>query len=110
VFGEEKKLGKSIYSDITEGKQTVLLTFALEHATKEQKQILTQYYGNAEIDGEIYKRIKDIFTTTGALTYSEKKVVAYTDTAKNLIAQLTHKEKEKKLFAELVTFISKRES
>jgi geranylgeranyl diphosphate synthase type I len=110
VFGEEDTVGKSVYSDIAEGKQTLLIQYAINNATVEQKKILKQHYGKTIEDVAIYKDIKKIFIATGALTYSEEKVLVYTNAAKRIIPNLIQTEKEKRLFTELIAYVIERNS
>ena len=67
VFGDEKKMGKSAKSDIIEGKQTLLLAFATEAATKAQREELQRALGNPDITDKQFKRCQDIIVSTGAL-------------------------------------------
>lgn len=67
VFGDEKKMGKSAKSDIMEGKQTLLLAFATEAATKAQRDELQSALGNQNLTDREFKRCQDIIVSTGAL-------------------------------------------
>lgn len=67
VFGDEQKMGKSAKSDIMEGKQTLLLAFAMEAASKLQKEELKRALGNQNLTDKQFKRCQDIIVSTGAL-------------------------------------------
>lgn len=67
VFGDEQKMGKSAKSDIIEGKQTLLLAYAIEAASKTQRAELRQALGNPDITEAQFKRCQDIIVSTGAL-------------------------------------------
>jgi geranylgeranyl diphosphate synthase type I len=67
VFGDEKKMGKSAKSDIMEGKQTLLLAFATEAASRAQKDELRRAMGNQRLTDKEFKRCQDIIVSTGAL-------------------------------------------
>ena len=66
VFGDEKKLGKPIGSDIKEGKQTILILKALEVANDKQKKIITKNLGNKKLtkNFEVYRIFIRIVSST----------------------------------------------
>ncbi len=67
VFGDEKKMGKSAKSDIVEGKQTLLLAYALERASKVQLSTLKRSLGNTRLSDKDFEACQDIMVRTGAL-------------------------------------------
>ncbi len=109
VFGNEEKLGKSVYSDVQEGKNTFLISYALSHANKEQKKLLEQHYGLGSVTPEIFQNIKDVFEDTRSLAYSKKKGLEYMNAAKDCISNSMIKKTERTFFYELVSFLEERE-
>src|SRR3989344_2751151 len=89
VFGSAEQTGKSITSDIEEGKVTLLILKALANASSKQKKILNKYYGKGKIGVREVGEIRDIFIKTGALEYSNKKAEELVADAKKIIPQLT---------------------
>ena len=73
TFGDPKKTGKPVDSDIKEGKKTLLVIKAYENANDEQKSILTECLGNSDLDKEKIEMVRDIIKETGALKYSQTK-------------------------------------
>ena len=71
VFGNERKLGKPVGSDIIEGKQTLLLIKALEKANKSQRKELKNAIGNKKITKKQIENFKMIIEETGSLEYSK---------------------------------------
>jgi len=71
VFGEEKKLGKPVGSDIMEGKQTILLIKALQGANRSQRKELKNCIGNKSITKKQIENFKTIIKETGSLDYSK---------------------------------------
>ena len=69
IFGDEAELGKSASSDISEFKQTLLYTYVSKN-NKEKLRELHKYYGKSELTKNDLDTVKEIFTTTGALKYS----------------------------------------
>ncbi|WP_067713760.1 polyprenyl synthetase family protein [Nocardia yamanashiensis] len=50
VFGDPARTGKSVVSDLRDGKHTALLALALRHATARQRAHLDQLVGNPGLD------------------------------------------------------------
>jgi len=72
IFGDEKKIGKPIGSDVTEGKQTVLVIKALENGSKKQIAEMKRLLGKEDITLSEMDSFRRIIKETGSLEYSEK--------------------------------------
>jgi len=72
VFGDEKKLGKPVGSDIIEGKQTLLLIKAMQNADKNQLKELKNAIGNKSVTKKQIENFREIIKETGSLDYSVK--------------------------------------
>jgi geranylgeranyl diphosphate synthase type I len=72
VFGDEKKLGKPVGSDIIEGKQTLLLIKAMKNANKSQLKELKNTIGNKDVTKKQIENFREIIKETGSLDYSVK--------------------------------------
>lgn len=108
VFGNEKELGKSVTSDIEEGKNTLLLTYALGYGSDEQKKVLDKYYGKGKIGEEGLNEVKKVFTETGALQYSQQKALSLVAEAKEIISQMDIARDKKVLLNEMADFLVQR--
>ncbi len=108
IFGEEKTIGKSTTSDIEENKSTLLIMYALKHATKQQQTILKRYYGQEKITLKQHEMIKKVFLQSGALTYSQKMLNTLTNQAKVLIPQVTKNKTNQKFLNELTDLLIHR--
>lgn len=108
VFGDEKSLGKSVTSDIEEGKVTLLLSYVLEHGTPEQKQTLEKFYGKGKVDDEKLAEIRKVFQESGALEYSQQKAAVLVQEAKKVIEKMEIKEEYKSLLSEMADFLVQR--
>lgn len=109
VFGDEKKLGKSVTSDIMEGKNTLLITEARKHATPKHLKILDDFYGKGEITNREHEMIKDVFVETGSLDYSKRQISEYVEKAKLSIPKITKNRKYQDLLISLADFLVTRE-
>jgi geranylgeranyl diphosphate synthase, type I len=72
VFGNEKKLGKSVGSDISSGKQTLLVVKAREKADKKERKILNEILGKKNLSQKEIEKFRDIIRETGSLDYARK--------------------------------------
>ena len=109
VFGDEEKLGKSVTSDIEEGKNTLLITQALKNASKDQKEILKRLYGRGNLNDEEFEQVKQIFISTGALDYSRIKEIEYVTSAKKVIPKITNDKSMQNLLFEMADFLINRD-
>ncbi|MBY9000001.1 MAG: polyprenyl synthetase family protein [Candidatus Heimdallarchaeota archaeon] len=73
TFGDAKKTGKPVDSDIKEGKKTILVIKALENANEEQKLSLSRTLGNRDATATEVEEVRDIMKLTGALQYAQNK-------------------------------------
>ncbi len=108
VFGDERTLGKSVTSDVEEGKNTLLITYALDHANAKQHRILAKFYGTGPISQPALDQVKKVFTDTGALDYSRQKALKYVNAAKKIIPQISKESKYQQLLEQMAVFLVER--
>lgn len=70
IFGSEKKTGKSVGSDIEEGKQTILVVKARENSNSKQKKQINDILGKKNITPEDIEKFQKIIKETGSLDYA----------------------------------------
>lgn len=85
VFGDESVLGKPATSDIAEGKTTLLISHALQHASSEDQAYLQREYGTGQLSDEVVAQIRSIFRKTGALDYARVQAREYASEARGMI-------------------------
>ena len=88
IYQDESVSGKSVTSDIVEGKYTILYHHALQHGTSEQISMLTSLYGH-EVNIQEHQSIKDLFEQIWSKKYCEDKVASYVEAALEYIPYLT---------------------
>jgi geranylgeranyl diphosphate synthase type I len=66
VFGDPQLTGKPAGDDLREGKRTVLVGYALEHADAAQHAVLTDRIGDPDLDPDGVQALRDVIATTGA--------------------------------------------
>ncbi len=109
VFGDEKTLGKSVTSDIEEGKNTLLITQAQKKASSEQREVLNKYYGKGKIGESELSAIRKVFKDTGSLDYSRQVALKYVTTAKAVIPKITKEPKYSQLLSQMADFLVERD-
>lgn len=108
IFGDEKILGKSVTSDIEEGKNTLLIIQAQKYANKNQKKFLEKYYGKGKVTRSHLEEIRQIFTATGALKYSQDRAKSLVDQAKTVIDKMVIPQEKKELLYQMADFLVER--
>lgn len=72
LFGDEKTLGKSVKSDVMEGKITHLIVFARERSSKTDADFLRRMLGNQKVTDDEFLRFREIVRKSGALEESTR--------------------------------------
>lgn len=74
VFGDPRETGKPAGDDLREGKRTVLVATAFEHASASQRTAMLERLGDPALDATGIDLLRDIITDTGALSQSERTI------------------------------------
>ncbi|MDQ1699543.1 MAG: geranylgeranyl diphosphate synthase, type, partial [Frankiaceae bacterium] len=72
VFGDPKFTGKPAGDDLREGKRTVLVAYATEHADDGQRAVLRDGIGNPDLDPAGVQILREVIIATGAATAVER--------------------------------------
>lgn len=110
VFGNEKAMGKSVASDIEEGKKTILVSKARELANSRQKKQLISILGKKNLTKREIESFQDILKSTGSLEYSKKMAADYLAKGKREIKKMALFPEAKKFLAGLVEYLENREA
>ena len=105
VFGDPKKSGKSNESDIREGKKTFLFAKALELAKDGDRKFLLKWYGSDKLDKEKITRIREIFTSSGSLDYSQQLAKEKSEKGKKYVLKITRNSQFRKILSSLADFM-----
>lgn len=88
LFGDEAKTWKSAYSDIKEGKKTLLILKTLELCSESEKETIRWLWWNHDLTLEQAECVRDIVKSSWALDYSYFKASEYALRAKQIIQWL----------------------
>ncbi len=106
IISEQETLGKTVGSDVQQGKQTFLLIHALNEADDGTRESLLRLL-DVEIDGTQIRAVKDIFDKVGSSHAARAAVDSYLEKARTSLDVLNDASEKDRLL-ELVHFISRR--
>jgi geranylgeranyl diphosphate synthase, type I len=110
IFGQEKKIGKPVGSDVIEGKQTLLVVKALEIGNKGQKDIIKKYLGKKELNEAELDEFRMAVRESGALDYSQSMSEKLASDAREALSNIDLKNEEARIFFEgIIEYMVKRE-
>ena len=107
LYSENDSMGKTL-NDIKEGKQTIIYKYAIDHANKEEIEIINKYYGNGDVTIDENKIITDLFIKLGAKENAEKLELEYTKKGIDIINSMDVKNKD--LFMDFANYLLKRKN
>lgn len=110
VFGDEKVTGKSVLSDLCEGKNTVLIKKAKELASLKDERVLEVVWGKKTARIDDLKKVREIIENSGALSWCKKDEEKLIKKAKSYIKEISKNPNFENILYELCDFIIKRES
>lgn len=85
IFGDEKKLGKPVGSDVRQGKYTILAAEAVEKASRKQKDIIKNILGKNDLTKNELEMFRNIVIETSALDYARNIAVKLANQGKRAI-------------------------
>lgn len=109
LFGEKRKIGKSVDSDLKEGKNTILFVKAFEKANSQQHKVLERAFGNPDVTTDQLQAVREIVVKTGALRFSQDICSKLLKEGKSYIPQISDDRKLQETLYNLAGFMVKRE-
>jgi geranylgeranyl diphosphate synthase type II len=86
IVANEKEFGKSIGSDLVEGKKTFLLLEALRRAKGDQKKVLQCVFTDGGVSRKQVTTFRHIYEDTGAIDSAKKRIESDIAEAKNQLS------------------------
>ncbi|MFZ2154045.1 MAG: polyprenyl synthetase family protein [Candidatus Moraniibacteriota bacterium] len=109
IFGDEKKIGKPVGSDIREGKQTLLVVRALKNANKKQKERLLELLGKKDIQETEIEEFRNIIRQTKSLDYANNLAQKLITEGKNELNNIGFNQPTQDRLAALADYLTQRE-
>lgn len=94
LFWDEEKTGKSAFSDIKEGKKTLLMLKTMELCSEHEREILRELWWKADLTIDQAEFVRSIVKSCGALEYSYNKAVEFARKAELAIQELRTTDKQ----------------
>ena len=85
TFGDKKRTGKSVTSDLEEGKRTILLYEAYRLGNAKEKKILNAFLKKTKKTKNDFKTIKGIIKSTGSLDHAKNEISLLSKKSKTLL-------------------------
>lgn len=82
VAASSEEIGKPSWSDIREGKKTLIIVHAMENAREREKEDLARVLGNHNPTVDEITRAKDALHSTGSIQYAREAALDYIERAK----------------------------
>lgn len=87
LFGDERTIGKSVTSDLAEGKKTLLINFAFRYAAASDRIRLRTLMAKRTITQSILTQVQSIVRGTGALEANQALAQELVEQAKHALTQ-----------------------
>lgn len=109
LIGDEKVLGKPVFSDLREGKKTLLIIYALNNVSSSEREVILRYLGKPNASEDDLRRVAKIVVDSGALEFSNRVAEDYLKKGLTALDDVNAKDLEaKKLLMEFALFLTKR--
>lgn len=108
IFGDEKKLGKPVGSDIGEGKLTLLAIVARRRAKGKDKKDFERLLGKKNITKKDIERFQEILRVSGALAYVQKMMHKNLNIAREEIANAQFPHRSTAFFVGIIDHLAER--
>jgi len=100
ILTDQALLGKqTIGSDILNGKCTLMLVHALQHADEKDREKIISILGNKKGTQKDIEKIIDIFRQAGSIDFSQNKLKEFSEKAKKCLTVLKKSESKEILKA-----------
>lgn len=109
VFGASDTVGKSVDSDIAEGKLTILVQQALERSDQTGRDLLRAALGNRAASAEELSRAREVVEASGARAEVERMIAVRLEQAGRALEEIELAPEAETFFAGLITFLRDRE-
>jgi len=108
VFGDPQLTGKPAGDDLREGKRTVLVAYAAEHADGAQRALLDARIGDPELDAAGVEELRGVIASTGAVAAVEELISARAEAALAALDRTAMADDARTELAALATLATRR--
>ncbi|MBP3580238.1 MAG: polyprenyl synthetase family protein [Clostridia bacterium] len=108
MFGDEKKLGKSVTADMCEGKQTVLSAHFINNSSEEDKAAFYKIYGKEASGEKELLAVRELLIKSGSFEYAKSLCESMVNDAAKILEQLDISNESKNKLLGLLDYMTKR--
>jgi len=109
IYGDPAKTGKPVYSDLREGKKTILVIYALNNIDNDKKEKIKSVVGR-KVNEEEYREVAELIRESGALKYAEDMAYSMSRRALRILDSLDVVDEEpREALRELAVFVVERD-
>lgn len=108
VFGDEKIIGKSVLSDMREGKNTLLINKVQEMGTAQDRKTIDSLWGKNNATVADLEKIKQVILKSGASVWCDNEMQKLNNSAHKYIKQMTGNVRLQKIIGGMADFIVAR--
>jgi geranylgeranyl diphosphate synthase type I len=87
MFADERKIGKSVLTDLQESKKTIPLWYAYHNSCKSNKLLIRKILKKKSITRSDFLKIRQAMKEAGTLEFVRKEIKNLLDSAQNLLAK-----------------------
>jgi geranylgeranyl diphosphate synthase type I len=99
LTADEKVLKKPVGNDIREGKRTLMVVYALEKASKNQKKRILETLGDESASPERIRKTIELIDSLGAIDYAKEVAENYIERAKEALSSFPASEDREDLIS-----------
>ncbi|NDL56342.1 polyprenyl synthetase family protein [Phytoactinopolyspora mesophila] len=108
VFGDPRETGKPAGDDLREGKRTVLVAYARQHASSAQAKMLTDLLGDPDLDIKGVDHLRQVLVDTGAVGRVEARITELISDAEAALKRAALHGAGQQALASLITLATTR--
>ncbi len=110
LFGDEAETGKSIKSDVNEGKKTLLMLKAMEYSGEEDRRFIKKCLSSGDVSDQDFLELRKIVRDSGSYDYSRKMMESMIEKSKEYLSQVNGNQDIKDFLKWLAHYIIERKS
>lgn len=104
MFGNEKDIGKSVGSDISENKKTIMRSLLMERVDNKTKKMLQGIFGNQKIDSSDIKEVCNLIEKLGVRKKIKEDMEELYKDSKEMIFKLDINDNYRKIYLQLLDY------
>lgn len=110
LFGEEAETGKSIKSDVNEGKKTLLMLKAMELSGQEERNFIQDCLKSGNVSDDEFEKLRELVRDSGSYEYSRNMMERMITKSKEYLSQVNGNPELKEFLSWLANYIIERKS